>query len=150
MFKLLLPLLFMAVPAHAQSYGGVTFWPKGVPPGGINQKADFGNHLLQIVHRQTSGQAELHQNKADVIVIQSGSASVITGGEVIDPTSAGPNEILGSGIRNGVQHDLSPGDVFEIPAGVPHQFLLKPGTDITYLVIKIIPDTAGSSSTRLQ
>jgi hypothetical protein len=28
--------------------------------------------------------------------------------------------------------------VIEIPPGVPHQFLLAPGTQITYLVVKVI------------
>ena len=60
------------------------------------------------------------------------------GGEVIDPTPTGLNEIQGSSINGGVKHDVGPGDVIEIPAGVPHQFLLAAGTQITYLVVKII------------
>ena len=123
--------------AMAQT-GGITIWPKGVPPGGIKEKADFGDHLLEISQRNTNGRAELHQTKADVIVIQTGTATLVTGGEVMDPTPTGPNEIQGSSIRGGVNHDVGPGDVIEIPAGVPHQFLLAPGTQITYLVVKII------------
>jgi mannose-6-phosphate isomerase-like protein (cupin superfamily) len=118
--------------------GGITIWPKGVPPGGIKEKADFGDHLLEISQRNANGRAELHQTKADVIVIQSGTATLVTGGEVIDPTPTGPNEIQGSSIRGGVKHDVGPGDVIEIPAGVPHQFFLAPGTQITYLVVKVI------------
>jgi hypothetical protein len=102
------------------------------------EKADFGDHLLEISHRDTNGRAELHQTKADVIVIQTGTATLVTGGEVIDPTPTGPNEIQGSSIRGGVKHEVGPGDVIEIPAGVPHQFFLAPGTQITYLVVKVI------------
>lgn len=118
--------------------GGITVWPKGVPPGGIKQKVDFGDHLLEISHRESDGRAELHKNKADVIVIQSGSATLLTGGEVIAPAPTGESEIQGTGIRGGVRREVSEGDVIEIPAGVPHQFFLKPGTQITYLVVKII------------
>jgi mannose-6-phosphate isomerase-like protein (cupin superfamily) len=118
--------------------GGITVWPKGVPPGGIKEQADFGNHLLEISHREVNGKAELHKVKADVMVIQTGTATLVTGGEVIDPKDTGPNEVQGSGIKGGVKHEIGPGDVIHIPAGVPHQFLLAPGTQITYLVVKVV------------
>jgi mannose-6-phosphate isomerase-like protein (cupin superfamily) len=118
--------------------GGITIWPKGVPPGGIKERADFGDHLLEISHREVDGKCELHKVKADVIVIQTGTATLVTGGEVIDPKDTGPNEIQGSGIKGGVKHEVGPGDVIEIPAGVPHQFFLAPGAQITYLVVKVV------------
>lgn len=123
---------------RAQNDGGITVWKNGVPPGGITQKADFGDHLLEISHRDANGRAELHKVKADVMVIQSGTATLVTGGEVIDPKDTGPNEIQGSGIKGGVKHEVGPGDIIEIPAGVPHQFFLAPGTQITYLVVKVV------------
>src|SRR5580698_7749515 len=117
--------------ACAQS-GGITVWPKGIPPGGITEKADFGDHLLEISHREVSGHVELHKVKADVIVIQTGTATLVTGGEMLDPKDTGPNEVQGSSIKGGVSREIGPGDVIEIPPGVPHQFLLAPGTQITY------------------
>jgi mannose-6-phosphate isomerase-like protein (cupin superfamily) len=118
--------------------GGITVWPKGMPPGGVKQRADFGDHLLEISHREVNGRVEVHQTKADVIVIQTGAATLVTGGEVIDPAPTGPNEIQGSGIKGGVKHEVGPGDVIEIPAGVPHQFFVAPGSQITYLVVKVV------------
>jgi len=134
-------LLFSATGAYAQAVpqdGGITVWPKGMPPGGIKEKAEFGDHLLEISHREADGKAELHKIKADVIVIQTGTATLVTGGEVIEPKVTGPNEIQGSGIKGGVKRAIGPGDVIEIPAGVPHQFFLAPGTQITYLVVKVV------------
>ena len=134
---LVLALVFGCSAALAQD-GGITVWPKGVPPGGITEKKDFGDHLLEISHREVDGKCELHKVKADVIVIQTGTATLVTGGEVIDPKDTGPNEIQGLGIKGGVKHEVGPGDVIEIPAGVPHQFFLAPGTQITYLVVKVV------------
>jgi hypothetical protein len=131
-------LVALGVASAVAQDGGITVWPKGVPPGGIKQKADFGDHLLEISHREASGRAELHKVKADVMVIQTGIATLLTGGDVIDPVPTGPNEIQGSGIKGGVKREVGPGDVIEIPAGVPHQFLLAPGTQITYLVVKVV------------
>lgn len=130
-------LALLCTAAFAQD-GGITVWPKGMPPGGIKEKADFGDHLLEISHRESDGRAELHKVKADVMVIQTGTATLVTGGEVIDPVVTGPNEIQGSGIEGGVKRTVGPGDVIEIPAGVPHQFFLAPGTQITYLVVKVV------------
>jgi mannose-6-phosphate isomerase-like protein (cupin superfamily) len=134
---LLLALVLPSTSILAQS-GTITVWPNGVPPGGIAQKADFGNHLLEIIHRDKDGRAELHKTKADVMVIQSGTATLVYGGKVIDPAPTAPNEIQGSGIEGGQRRTVSPGDVIEIPAGVPHQFLVAPGTPIGYLVVKVV------------
>lgn len=136
-FAAVLVGVLSCVPAVAQD-GGITIWAKGIPPGGITQKADFGDHLLEISHRDATGRAELHKIKDDVMVIQTGTATLLTGGKVIDPKVTAPNEIQGSGIQGGVKHEVGPGDIINIPAGTPHQFLLAPGTQITYLVVKVV------------
>ena len=137
----ILAVVFGCSAALAQD-GGITVWKNGVPPGGITEKKDFGDHLLEISHREADGKAELHKVKADVMVIQSGKATLVTGGEVIDPKDTGPNEIQGSGIKGGVKHEVGPGDIIEIPPGVPHQFFLAPGAQITYLVVKVVDPPA--------
>ena len=138
--KSLLLLLALAVPSAAAigQTPGITVWPKGVPPEGITQKADFGDHILSISHREHSGRVEIHQNKADVIVIQSGTATLVSGGVPVDLVRTAPNELQGSSIKRGVSRTVKPGDIIEIPVGVPHQFLLTPGTQITYLVVKVV------------
>jgi mannose-6-phosphate isomerase-like protein (cupin superfamily) len=117
--------------------GGITVWPKGVPPAGT-KVLNFGDHTMQIGHRDANGRVEVHQKVSDVLVVQSGAATIETGGEVIDPAPTGPDELQGSSIRGGVKRDLAPGDVIEIPAGVPHQFFVPAGGQITYLVIKVV------------
>src|SRR5665213_603539 len=102
------------VPPSMPDASGITVWKGGVPPGGITQKADFGDHLLEISHREASGRVELHKVKADVMVIQSGHATLLTGGEVVDPKDTGPNEIQGSTIKGGVKHEVGPGDIIEV------------------------------------
>jgi mannose-6-phosphate isomerase-like protein (cupin superfamily) len=123
--------------AQTPADGGVTVWPKGVPPAGTTV-ADFGDHTMTISHREVNGKVEVHQTKADIMVVQSGTATLVTGGEVVDPKTTGPNEIQGTSIKGGVSHTLAAGDVVEIPAGVPHQFFIAPGTQITYLIVKVV------------
>jgi mannose-6-phosphate isomerase-like protein (cupin superfamily) len=122
--------------AMAQS-DGLTVWPKGAPPAGTT-RASFGDGFaMMISHRDGNGRVEVHQTTADVMVVQSGGATLVTGGEVVDPVATGPNEIGGSAIKGGVSRVLAPGDVVEIPPGVPHQYFIEKGGQITYLLIKV-------------
>src|SRR5258705_12191412 len=107
--------------------------PKAMPPAGITHKEDFGNHILSISHREKDGHAELHQTKADVMIIQSGEATLVYGGQVIDPQTTAPSEIQGKGIKGGTRIAVKAGDVIHIPTGIPHQFFLAPGKQITYI-----------------
>ncbi|HEY5214786.1 MAG TPA: hypothetical protein VIJ38_17365 [Acidobacteriaceae bacterium] len=138
--KSLLLLLMLAVPSAAAigQTSGITVWPKGVPPQGLTYKADFGDHILSISHREHSGRVEIHQTKVDVLVIQSGTATLVSGGVPVDPVRTAPHELQASSIKGGVSRTVGPGDVIDIPIGVPHQFLLTPGTQITYLVVKVV------------
>ena len=92
---------------------------------------------MMISHRDGNGRVEVHQTTADVMVVQSGGATLVTGGEVVDPVATGPNEIGGSAIKGGVSRVLAPGDVVEIPPGVPHWYVLGSGEQITCLLIKV-------------
>ncbi len=74
-----LAMVFGCSAALAQD-GGITVWPKGMPPGGIKERADFGDHLLESSHREVDGKCELHKVKADAMVIQTGTATMWTGG----------------------------------------------------------------------
>jgi len=121
---------------QTQADGGLTVWPKGVPPAGA-ARMNFENSAMMISHRTATGRVEVHQVVADYVVVQSGSATLITGGEVVEPVTTGPNEIGGSAIKGGVSRTVTAGDVYVIPPGVPHWYILEPGKEITALLIKV-------------
>jgi len=97
----------------------------------------YGNHNFLIAHREGSGEAELHETQNDVMVIESGEATLVVGGTVVEPKTTAPHEIRGPSIRGGEKVPLAAGDVVHIPVKVPHQMLLKSGKQITYFVVKI-------------
>jgi hypothetical protein len=128
----------MLVPSSvAADSPGFVLWPKGVPPGGLNSKTQFANHTLSVSHRDKDGLVESHQKFDDVIVVQTGMAVLIVGGEVIEPASPEPGEIRGRSIRGGTKRRVTSGDVIHIAAGTPHQFLIASGDQITYILVKI-------------
>lgn len=100
--------------------------------------ATVGNRTFMVAHREGSGQAELHQKQADVLFISSGQVTMVYGGTVVDAKTTAAGEIRGSGISNGTEVSLGPGDVLHIPAGVPHLMKLAPGAQVTYFVTKVV------------
>ena len=58
-------------------------------------------------------------------------------GELVDGKTTRPGELLGTSIKGGVTKPIAPGDILHIPAGTPHQMILKPGAQITYFVVKV-------------
>jgi len=104
---------------------------------------NYGNHALQLAHRESDGKAEVHERKHDVFVVQSGEARLVTGGTVIDDKPGNNGEHTGAGIKDGKETILRTGDVVHIPAGMPHQLLIKKGDTFTYFVVKVeVPATA--------
>ena len=99
--------------------------------------ANMGNYTFNRVLRTTSGGAEVHETMADIFVVQSGEATLIVGGAVVDPKSTQPHEIRGTEITGGTENKLGPGDMLTIPAKMPHQMKVAPGKEITYIAMKV-------------
>jgi mannose-6-phosphate isomerase-like protein (cupin superfamily) len=97
----------------------------------------YGNHSAIMLHREGDGEAELHETQNDLIVIESGEATLVVGGSIVDPRTSAPHEIRGASIRGGERRALAAGDILHIPIGVPHQMLVAAGKQITYFAVKI-------------
>lgn len=95
-----------------------------------------GGYKVHASHRDGPGQAEVHARDTDVIHVLRGTATLVTGGEVIDGKAVAPDEIRGASIRGGETRRLQPGDVLVIPSGVPHWFREVPGP-LDYYVVKV-------------
>jgi mannose-6-phosphate isomerase-like protein (cupin superfamily) len=87
--------------------------------------------------RAKSGQAELHKTKTDILVIEEGSATLVTGGTILDARTTAANEVRGASIKGGESRKVGPGDIVRIPAGTPHQFLLEKGQTVAYFALKL-------------
>jgi mannose-6-phosphate isomerase-like protein (cupin superfamily) len=100
---------------------------------GADRVANWGNHSLLIVRREGDGAVETHNTQVDVITVVSGEGTLVVGGTMVDGKTTAPNEIRGKSINGGARHPMAAGDVFHIPAGVPHQMLVPKS-----LVIQVV------------
>jgi uncharacterized RmlC-like cupin family protein len=100
--------------------------------------ATEGNRKFMVAHREGSGLAEWHEKEADVMFISAGNVTMIYGGTIVDEKSTAAGEKRGPSIKGGTEAKLGAGDVLHIPAKVPHQMILAPGTQVTYFVTKVV------------
>lgn len=102
-----------------------------------NTLGSWGNNSASLWRRAKSGEAELHKTKVDLIVVEDGAATLVTGGAIPDARTTAANEVRGSSIRGGVSRKVGPGDIIRIPSGTPHQFVLDKGQSISYFALKL-------------
>ena len=99
--------------------------------------ADLGTHLIQLSYRDASGEAEVHERMTDVFVVKSGAATLAIGGRLLNGKVTAAGELRGPSLEGAELRELGAGDVVHIPAGTPHQLLIKDGSKYTCLVLKI-------------
>ena len=151
LFFLAIPLL--ALPAEAPLPAGFEHWTSGdlqtlgkslaanaaSDPHHAASKplSDFPNELFMLAHREADGQPELHETQTDVFVVESGSATLVVGGTLVNAETTAPHEKRNGTIEGGARQKLSAGDVVRIPANMPHQLVLDGAREFTYFVIKV-------------
>jgi len=104
----------------------------------------YPNHYTMLIVRDKDGEAELHQNVADVFFIVSGKAELRTGGVMQNIRNTDPGEKRGSDLAGAASVTLKAGDIVHIPANVPHQLRVSSGAGFTYFVVKISEAPAAS------
>ena len=109
----------------------------------LNQERHLGTERLMdsafVAYRNGSGEAEIHEKQADLLLIRSGEGTVLVGGKIVEgkPTAAG--EVRGKAIEGGTRYPIAAGDILYIPANTVHQFVIEAGQSFTAMVIKITP-----------
>jgi len=61
----------------------------------------YGNHLIGISHREGDGSAELHEIQTDIMIVDTGEATLVVGGTMVGPKTVKPHEVRGSSIEGG-------------------------------------------------
>ena len=125
--------LFSAKKLQAE---GDSLAPKG-PVSASKDLARYKGHYFLLAKRVETGSSELHETEADIFVVESGDAAILTGGKIVGGHKTAAGEIRGKSIEGGTRHELHTGDVLHIPAGVAHQLVLNGGKPFVYFVVKV-------------
>ncbi len=112
--------------------------PQAKPTGSAGPIiANYGKLALMLSVRTANGVGELHENVDDLMIVEKGSATLVTGGTLVDPKTISEGEIRGASVKGGTSRALGVGDVVVVPAGVPHQLLIPPGVVYQSLIAKV-------------
>ena len=147
---LFLALVTVRVSVHAADPDKPMFWSAAQnkdfdrkATARLNDERHLGTERLMdsafIAFRNGSGEAELHVKQADLLLIRSGSGTVLVGGDMVEGKPTGPDEVRGKSVSGGTRFPVAAGDTLYIPANTVHQFLMEPGQSFTAMVIKITP-----------
>jgi len=100
--------------------------------------ADYGDHRFRLLYRDADGNPEQHDRIVDIVMVQSGEGTLVLGGKMLGlRAGSGAGEYVGTSLEGGERHPLGPGDVLQIPARVPHAFLVPRGKHVAYVLLKI-------------
>ncbi len=134
-------LLTIGVLAGAQSNssGGIHVDPAKVAAalakgGSLVTRSDV---LVSGSHREARGQVEVHDKETDVLYVVDGEATFVFGGQMVGGKVTSPGQWQGSDVTGGETHHIAKGDVFVIPAGIPHWFKEVPKS-VSYFVVKVL------------
>ncbi|MGA3161743.1 MAG: cupin domain-containing protein [Terracidiphilus sp.] len=102
---------------------------------------EYPRHSAMLSFRSRDGEAEIHENFADIFYVLEGRATLVTGGTVAGARLTKPGETRGNSVEGGTRQELRAGDVAHVPAGLPHQMLLAGEQTVTCLVLKVQENT---------
>lgn len=94
------------------------------------------NYKVDASHRDAPGVVEVHTKDTDIIYMLEGTATLVTGGRLINGKTIEPEEIRGSDTDGGESRIIAKGDVIVIPNGTPHWFKEVNGP-VNYYVVKV-------------
>ena len=125
--------------SHTATAQPVTFYPAqdveaGFAKGAVLFDGDNRNYMIHASRREKAGMAEVHARDADLIHVLDGTATLVTGGRVVDGKAIADDEVRGAAIEGGEAHQLAKGDVIIVPAGTPHWFKKVNGPFLYYVV----------------
>lgn len=144
-------IVLLAVPVFAADPPAVAVWraaeleqrnqglSKKVGPDHSSREtlADYGHHRVRFLYRDADGNPEQHDNIIDIVFVQSGEGTLVSGGTMMGRRQgSGPGEWLGTTLEGGDRRPIATGDVIHLPAKVPHSFLVPKGKHLTYVLVK--------------
>jgi mannose-6-phosphate isomerase-like protein (cupin superfamily) len=144
-------LFLLLAPSFGASESGFALWTRSaieqheatlktqIAPDHSSREtlADYGDHRFRLLYRDADGLPEEHDQIVDVVMVHSGEATLMVGGTMAGKKgSAETGEYVGNALAGGESHPVTAGDIVNIPAGVPHSFLVPAGKHITYVLLK--------------
>jgi mannose-6-phosphate isomerase-like protein (cupin superfamily) len=95
-----------------------------------------GTYSALVMHREVTGDPELHVKLNDFFVVLSGEGEIKVGGTVTGERTIKPGEKQAQKLDGGTLFKLKQGDILFVPANIWHQTIVAKGKELSAIVIK--------------
>ena len=79
-------------------------------------------------YRASVGPAAVHEHEAEVFYVIDGSATMVTGGKLVNESRTNPENLSGTAIEGGASRTVAKGDFIIVPENTPHWISAINGT----------------------
>jgi mannose-6-phosphate isomerase-like protein (cupin superfamily) len=85
-------------------------------------------YRVNLEYRSAVANAATHETEAELFYVIDGSATLVTGGELVESQRTNAQNLSGKSIAGGTSQRIAKGDFVMVPEGVPHWFSAIDGT----------------------
>jgi mannose-6-phosphate isomerase-like protein (cupin superfamily) len=94
----------------------------------VRRVMDGGTYSINVRVGRPGDPPWIHTHMTCLWIVQAGSATAVSGGQLLDAkTSPQNDDLVGSSVTGGIERSLGPGDILYVPPGVAHQFTNQKG-----------------------
>jgi mannose-6-phosphate isomerase-like protein (cupin superfamily) len=79
-------------------------------------------YTVSIEYRTGVANAAVHEKDAELFYVIDGTATLVTGGKLVNATRTNPDNQTGTGVEGGKAQRIAKGDFVLVPEGTPHWF----------------------------
>jgi len=90
-------------------------------------QATLSQRLLQLApynvnleYRASVGPASVHEHEAEIFYVVDGSATMVTGGKLVNESRTNAENLSGTAIEGGASQPIAKGDFIVVPENTPH------------------------------
>ncbi len=101
---------------------------KGDAPIVTERILSLAPYNASLEYRGAVGPAAVHEKEAEMFYVIDGSATLMTGGKLVNEKRTNAENLTGTGIENGTAQNVAKGDFVIVPENTPHWFSSINGT----------------------
>lgn len=83
---------------------------------------ELGSYDGHLEYRASVGNAAVHEKEAELFYVIDGSATLVTGGKLVNEKRTDATNLNGSAIEGGTPRNIAKGDWVLVPENTPHWF----------------------------
>jgi mannose-6-phosphate isomerase-like protein (cupin superfamily) len=77
---------------------------------------------VSLEYRTAVANAAVHEKEAELFLVMDGSATIVTGGTLVDEKRTNADNLSGTAIKDGTSRRVAKGDFIMVPEKTPHWF----------------------------